>query len=395
MAIQARQFDELLLNLYRCPMEAGRWPAVLDQVCGETGSRSAVIQILSTGSERPSSCWTIRDSESETAREEHERLMGDEVNPRMRARLRHPISQESILRDEHFFAPDDPARAELRERLAALRLGHFMSVGLPLSEHHRLALVLHRDVADNHDFSSDEQAFALRLLPHLHQSIQSCLHIEAERARARSMEGALDQLRCAFVLATADGAVRWANGAAQAIFARRDRLWVQAHQLRAASVHDTANLRRLIARVSAQGENSHPHTEHFLVLGGTQAGHPLQIMVQPVMGDASRSLDGHDRRQVMLILSEPCTAPDLPAEILEELFGLSRAEARLAAALCRGVTLGEYALERGVTIGTARFQLKQVLAKTRARRQGNLIQQLCSSVIAHGVLTSSKGSECA
>jgi DNA-binding CsgD family transcriptional regulator len=209
------------------------------------------------------------------------------------------------------------------------------------------------------------------------------------------MEGALDQLRCAFVLATADGSVRWANRAAQEIFARRDRLWVQAHQLRAASSHETANLQRLIARVSTAGERSCPLTERFFVLGRTAAGQPLQIMLQPVMGDASRSLDGHDRRHVMLILSEPRTAPALPAEILAELFGLSRAEARLAAALCRGVTLGEHALERGVTIGTARFQLKQVLGKTRARRQGNLIQQLCSCVIAHGVLTSSKGSECA
>jgi DNA-binding CsgD family transcriptional regulator/PAS domain-containing protein len=393
MAIQARQYDELLLDLYRCSTEAHRWPAVLDQVRRETGARSAVIQILATGSERISSCWTIRDSESEAARSEHERLMGDEVNPRMRVRLRHPLPQQKvILRDEHFFAPGDPARVEVRERLAALRLGQFMSVGVPLSDRRRLALVLHRDLADDRDFSSDEQAFALRLLPHLHQSIQSCLQIEAERARARTMEGVLDQLRCAFVLATPDGSVRWANRAAQEIFARRDRLWVQAHQLATASSHETANLRRLIAQVSAHDSRS--LAEHFFVLGRRDAGRPLQIMLKPVMGDARRSLDGNDRPHVMLILSEPCTPPDLPPEILEELFGLSRAEARVAAAVCRGVTLSEYALDRGITIGTARFQLKQVLAKTCARRQGNLIQQLCSSVIAHGVLTPRKGSDC-
>jgi DNA-binding CsgD family transcriptional regulator/PAS domain-containing protein len=383
----AQRFDELLLDLYRCPTEISRWPDVLDQVRRGTGARSAVIQILETDTECASSYWTLRDSESEAARERHERVMGDAVNPRMQTSLhRRSLPADRIHRDDHFFAPGDPARAELRERLAELNLGHFMSVGTALSERQRLVLVLHRDLADRHDFSPDDQAFALRLLPHLHQSVQSALRFEAERERTQSLEGAVDRLRCALVLTTPDGSVRWANRAARDIFARRDRLWVQAEQLRTAWPHETANLRRLIARVSADGKSARPLAEHFFVLGRSEQGHPLQIMIQPVTTDSGRHVDRRDSRNVMLVLSDPCTAPDLPAEILEALFGLSPAEARLAAALCRGVTLGEYAHERGVTIGTARFQLKQVLAKTRARRQGNLIQQLCSSAIAQSVL---------
>jgi DNA-binding CsgD family transcriptional regulator len=133
--------------------------------------------------------------------------------------------------------------------------------------------------------------------------------------------------------------------------------------------------------VSAQGEPFQAPAEHFFVLGKSDHEQPLQIMMRPVA--AARAGEGH---LVGLILSEPCVAPILPAQVLGELFGLSQAEARLAAALCRGVTPGEYARERGVAIGTVRFQLKQVLAKTHTHRQGNLIQQLCSSVIAQSLL---------
>src|SRR5690242_1615501 len=99
----SRCLDRLLLEVHQCPTEASRWPAVLEEVCHETGARSAVIQILSIGAERACARWMVRDSESESAREAHDRLMGDDVNPRMRARPRRPLPPDlSIQRDEDF-----------------------------------------------------------------------------------------------------------------------------------------------------------------------------------------------------------------------------------------------------------------------------------------------------
>ncbi|WYX35916.1 hypothetical protein WJ966_02415 [Achromobacter xylosoxidans] len=65
---------------------------------------------------------------------------------------------------------------------------------------------------------------------------------------------------------------------------------------------------------------------------------------------------------------------------LRALFGLTEAEARLASALVAGKTVEAYARDRGVTVGTARYQLNQVLGKVGARRQADLVRQvLCSA----------------
>ena len=71
----------------------------------------------------------------------------------------------------------------------------------------------------------------------------------------------------------------------------------------------------------------------------------------------------------------------MPPGLLKQLFGLSPAESRLAAALCVGSTLNEYAAQAGVAIGTARYQLKQVMAKTQVSKQSQLVQRLCTSVV--------------
>jgi DNA-binding CsgD family transcriptional regulator len=79
-------------------------------------------------------------------------------------------------------------------------------------------------------------------------------------------------------------------------------------------------------------------------------------------------------------------APELPAEVLAELFALSPAESRLAAALCGGATLNECAVQSNVSVGTARYQLKQVMAKMQVSRQSELIQRFYSSIVAKSVV---------
>lgn len=376
------RFDELLLDVHRCSTEVDRWPRVLDEVCREAGARSAIIQILETDAECVRSRWLARDSASEADRAAHERLMSDAVNPRMRTSLHRRLNATHAVRDEDFFAPTDPARTELQERLAALRLGHFMSVGLQLSKHERLVLVLHRDLGNRRDFDADEQGFALRLLPHLRQSLQSYALFEAQRQRVRSLEGATDLLRCALVLSTRDGRVRWANRAARQIFARRERLWIDIDRLRTRSAHETTQLRRMIGEVWTEGERAPASPGRFCVLGKADDRPPLQVMMQPVAGCGDPPSERFSETHVLLILSDPSVRTTLPAEIIGKLFQLSPAESLLVAALCGGSTIDEYAASRGVTIGTARYQLKQVLMKTQAHRQSNLIRQMYASVLA-------------
>jgi len=73
---------------------------------------------------------------------------------------------------------------------------------------------------------------------------------------------------------------------------------------------------------------------------------------------------------VLLDLDE-CLEPD--ATLLQEVLGLTKAEARLAVRLACGVTLEDIAEEHDISISTVRGQLKSVFAKTGASRQAELV----------------------
>lgn len=84
--------------------------------------------------------------------------------------------------------------------------------------------------------------------------------------------------------------------------------------------------------------------------------------------------------QCVLMLLDLETAPEGDSFALRQIFGLSPAEARLALSLGSGETLAEAAEAYGVSVATARAQLKAIFQKTGVRRQAGLvllISRLC------------------
>lgn len=375
------RLNPLLLDLYACPTDSGRWPTVLDQLCRSLRVRSAVVQLLVRDGNSARARWMVRDSTSEAARAIHDRYFSDDVNPRMQPRRSPPWDQEVIVRDRDFFEPDDPLYLDLQQRLSAARLGRFVSVRLPFSESEALALVLHRDFHDHEDFNRREERFALELMPHLRQAVQLSMTLHDASRHACDLRETVNSMRCGLILCHADSTVSWMNCAAERMLAERRALWVHNEKLTTAAAQETTTLRRSIFAMALEGDDS--AEPEYLALGGQSGKSAVHVKMRRIEQSSDCMRD--PRPRVLLMLSDPNDVPALPAEVLRRLFGLSPAESRLAAALCSGATLNEYAQEHQVSVGTARYQLKQVMAKTQVSRQAELIQRLYSSVIAQAL----------
>ena len=65
-----------------------------------------------------------------------------------------------------------------------------------------------------------------------------------------------------------------------------------------------------------------------------------------------------------------------------QLYGLTPSEARVACAVASGESLESYASAHGISVSTVRWTMKQLLAKTGARRQADLVRILLSGPAA-------------
>ena len=96
----------------------------------------------------------------------------------------------------------------------------------------------------------------------------------------------------------------------------------------------------------------------------------------------ARSISARPDPQVVAYVHADSGASADRCDQLADLFVLTRAEARLALALSRGMSLTEAAADLGLTVETARNYSKKIYAKLGARGQSDVVRFVMRSVIA-------------
>lgn len=381
-------FNNLLLDLYACPTESTRWAGALDRMRDVLRVRSAALQVLRAEDDRIRVRWSARDSESQADRGHQDPFISGDENPRLRYAPMAVYAPGMFIRDRDYFEAGDRELAQLHGRLADLGLGSCLTASVALPSQDRLVLVLHRSLSDRRSYSGRDEALVGSVMPHLRQAISLAAELEAARQDNRGLRQGIDRMAFGLVLCRADARPCWVNRAAKLAFASRDGLWLRQERLAAGSTTDTDTLRRLIAQAGRQPVDGPGSGEQCLALSRSVDGSALHVIIVPLRHEADGLPGGHARlggAEVLLLFSRTSSTPVLPAELVARLFALSPAESRLAIALCQGHSVNDYAAAHGITVGTARFQLKQVLAKTQAPRQSDLIRRVCTSVVAHAM----------
>jgi DNA-binding CsgD family transcriptional regulator len=213
-----------------------------------------------------------------------------------------------------------------------------------------------------------------QVAPHVVRAVQMQKHLQTLSTATDSLTAALDGLRLGVIFVDAVGRPVVMNRAAEAILAEGDGLTSARRQLVAATASATAALGRAInaAAATSAGEGLEPG--RAMTLPRPSGERALEVIVSPVPRNDERI--GVADVAAALIVSDPNSAPNLPLETLRRLYGLTPAEANVAAALAQGHSLREYAEQTGRRVQTVRKTTKKVFAKTETTRQAELVARL-------------------
>ncbi len=213
------------------------------------------------------------------------------------------------------------------------------------------------------------------LMPHLQRAVRVGQHLSHLNADHRALEAGLDQLRVGVIVVRENAKVIFQNRMAERLIRSADAFRVRRNRLRAATVSETGKLHDLIrSALNPQGGRFAVATG-VMTLSRTSDAKPLQLLVAP-LGEQVAWPWGKQRSAAIFAV-DPERPAGLRGPTLELLYGLTPAEARMAATL-RNVhgDLARAAEEMGITRGSARQYLKNVFAKTNTHRQPELIELL-------------------
>jgi DNA-binding CsgD family transcriptional regulator/PAS domain-containing protein len=221
------------------------------------------------------------------------------------------------------------------------------------------------------------------LAPHLTRALRLQTRFVALEAQRWADQTVRDRLPFAVILVDERGRIVSQNQAATNLLAAGDGLTARHGCLRTTHPADQAALDRLIRDAARPANPAHTAVGGALPLRRPSLRRTLGVSVMPIPRQHNAfSLDpGAPAPAALVIVSDPEKAPQTPAAALQCFFGLTPAEAALAQALAAGRSLHEYADEAHVTCETARWRLKQVLAKTDTHRQAELVRLLLTSAV--------------
>ena len=184
---------------------------------------------------------------------------------------------------------------------------------------------------------------------------------------------ALDQLSAGVIIAHHDGRVVEMNRAAEYIVGLEDGVKIRKDRLCAGRAFETDKIAKLIAGATAHGELGAAAGRMLIRRSGSLP--PYVLTIAPLNADV-----GDDQQFALIVVVDPARHSPSAKE-LAEFFGLSPAEARLAASLLTGKTLSQIAAGSGVRIATLRTQLSSIMRKAGAQRQSDLIRIMSSTGI--------------
>ena len=232
-------------------------------------------------------------------------------------------------------------------------------------------LSLYRGPRDN-SFGTEVFSTLNMLAPHLRAALNMRRMLVKLESRVSDLENALDVIVTGLILLDARGKCVLANKSAQTVLDRRDGLFLDRASLCASTSAESARLRELILSATSTVEKLASLRSRAMVITRAEK-RPLQILVAPLRRE---NLSTCGKAVAMVFISDPEEQSAAPSEAFEMLFGLTRAEARLAIALLDGHSLSETAEIHGVSLETVRTQIKSIFQKTGTKRQGELIRIL-------------------
>ncbi|MBW8909952.1 MAG: helix-turn-helix transcriptional regulator [Mesorhizobium sp.] len=349
---------ELIETIYEAAFVPERWNAVLKQASSLSNSASAQVFFFSdNGPPGGTTLDNLRPLFDEFIKGDFWKFC-DSVQKMC------SLQPASFVRVDDFLSPDeierDPARIMLRE----FGIGAHLCTAIPMPTGELATFVFQKWIKDGgYDDAEVGRLDALR--PHLARASLVAGRLRMERAEATT--SALDRLGLPAAVLSANGRIMATN----LHLDRLDTAFLPVAYGGLAIADRDAN--RLFQR-AVTGMNRADDAIGSIPVPGIGGEAPLVVHLLPLRRTAHDLFGNAD----ILMMATPVKPSALvpSASLLNALFDLTPAEARLAADLAAGLTLAQSAGRYGITVKSARTYLERVFQKTGTHQQSQLVAML-------------------
>jgi DNA-binding CsgD family transcriptional regulator len=293
------------------------------------------------------------------------------MSPRLPAAARRQTI--SVLYDAQY-VDDDAMNANpfYMEFLADMKLRYFLGGVIVSSQQDLVAAGVQISSKQGHPQPAQIRLMAL-LLPHIQQATDVMRRIGKLANVQAAFERTLDWIADGVLMLAADGGVHYANVAAQQIFRARDGIALRRGALEFTSGTATAKFGAAMAALRGLRESDVAETNHSDFMVPRRSGEPsYSVSVRPLLARVGET----DATVALVFVHDPLIRNMTAVDLLQQAFGLTPAEAKVANALRLGYSPDDFARQSELSSNTVYTHIRRLKEKTGSTRMAELIRKL-------------------
>jgi DNA-binding CsgD family transcriptional regulator/PAS domain-containing protein len=229
------------------------------------------------------------------------------------------------------------------------------------------------------EYTQEDFALVRELMPHLQRALRMQQQLAASRAHGQALEAVLHGLSTPALLVAQDGTVLFMNAGAERLIRTSDGLVVTAGQLKALLPDDTASLCARIAGAAQTSAGQARKSGGTLRISRPYGRGTLDALVSPL---PSREDDWLVRKPAVaaVFLTDRYGVVVSEDLALARQHGLTATEAKVAMTIARGLPGKQVCRELNISYNTLKTHLRHIYAKTRVKRQCDLVRLLAGGL---------------
>lgn len=228
-------------------------------------------------------------------------------------------------------------------------------------------------------FIADDIESINLLVPHMQRAIEIFINVSDYRSENLHLKEVVSKSPRGVIFLQKGCKAVYLNDIAKKIIAKRDGLHIDRHGvLFAKNAHETRTLETILNSVFAPAIKHGVSHGGFLDVSRPSGLRPYQLHISSL---SQLDCAGYaPEKTALLFIGDPEYRAETFENVLGRLYGLTGAEARLAAIVAQGISLKEAGEILGVQKSTLRTHMKHIFSKTNCNRQGELITLINNSL---------------
>jgi len=366
------EFNNIVKACYQGPLEADLWASFLKILKKQFQARFVTLLLRPPKAGDTGVVLNAFVSSDRAYNDYNQRYFSQD--PFVGLPLGKAITADEVLDMQHFKQSD-----YYRDFLQPVGVEYILGADFEDENGYGAGLRISRDAKASNFTQQDKLALEL-IVPHITQAIVLYSRMVHAETKAQTYQDAFNHMEMGCISLDRNMKVISKNQAATDLMRVHDCFYIKDKQLYLSQREESKRLKQIIdSMVEVQLRGEIPEVVAFkLNTAHSMAGLGILCRALPPSAtpDAGPSL--------ALFISDPEKPRLNKVTILEQLFGLTLSESRLALLLANGFSLDEAAEELGITRNTAKSHLSSTFNKTGVARQPSLVQLILRSVASLG-----------